>query len=160
MSLVTYDETRPWAKSIAQKVTAKEMPPWHAAEAQRGLFVDERYLSDREIETIVAWARAGAPQGDTADAPPPVEFASNDGWHIGKPDLVLKQPIEYCMADETEDEYQYFEQTIGPDVLPHDRWIKAVEFRPSGKFVHHIIARRSAASRPATSRASTPKGTA
>jgi hypothetical protein len=45
------------------------------------------------------------------------------------------------MADETEDEYQYFEQTIGPDALPEDRWIKAVEFRPTGSFVHHIIAR-------------------
>jgi mono/diheme cytochrome c family protein len=141
MALVTYDETRPWAKSIAKAVESKEMPPWHAAESQRGLFVDERYLSDAEIETIVAWVRAGAPQGDAAAAPPPVEFAANDGWHIGQPDLVLKQPVEYCMADETEDEYQYFEQTIGPDVLPHDRWIKAVEFRPTGKFVHHIIAR-------------------
>jgi hypothetical protein len=141
MSLVTYDEARPWAKSIAQKVKAKEMPPWHASEAQRGVFVDERYLSDREIETLVAWAQGGAPQGDVADAPAPVEFAASDGWHIGKPDLVLKQPVEHCMADETEDEYQYFEQTIGPDVLPHDRWIKAIEFRPTGKFVHHIIAR-------------------
>jgi mono/diheme cytochrome c family protein len=141
MSLVTYDETRPWAKSIAQKVEAKEMPPWHASEAQRGLFVDERYLTDHEIATIVAWARTGAPRGEEADAPPPVDFAATDGWHIGKPDLVLTQPVAYCMADETEDEYQYFEQTIGADLLPRDRWIKAVEFRPTGKFVHHIIAR-------------------
>ena len=141
MSLVTYDEVRPWAKSIAKAVEAKQMPPWHASEAQRGVFVDERYLTDAEIETVVAWVRSGAPQGDPAAAPPPVAFAANDGWHIGKPDLVLKQPVAYCMADETEDEYQYFEQVITAEVLPEDRWIKAVEFRPTGKFVHHIIAR-------------------
>jgi mono/diheme cytochrome c family protein len=141
MSLVTYDEARPWAKAMAKAVEAKEMPPWHAAESQRGLFVDERYLTDQEIATVVAWAKSGAQEGDPADAPPPVEFEANDGWHIGKPDLVIKQPVAHCMADETEDEYQYFKQVITADLLPEDRWIKAVEFRPSGKFVHHIIAR-------------------
>ena len=141
MSLVTYGETRPWAKAIAQAVEAKEMPPWHASEAQRGMFVDERDLTDVEIATLVGWARSGAPEGAAAEAPPPVEFAANDGWHIGKPDLVLKQPVEHCVADETEDEYQYFKQVITEDLLPEDRWIKAVEFRPTGNFVHHIIAR-------------------
>ena len=141
MSLVTYDEVRPWAKSMARLVKAREMPPWHAAKEQRGLFIDERYLADAEIDTIVAWVRSGAPRGDMADAPPPISYPKNDGWHIGEPDLVLKQAVEYCVADETEDEYKYFTQTITADQLPEDRWVKAVEFKPTGKFVHHIIAR-------------------
>jgi mono/diheme cytochrome c family protein len=139
MSLRTYEETRPWAKAIGQAVASGKMPPWHASEAERGLFVDERYLTDHEIATIVAWVRSGAPQGDPADAPPPVDFPVQDGWHIGKPDLVLKLPVTHCLDDDTQDEYETIEQTLTEDVLPHDRWIKALEFRPSGRFVHHII---------------------
>ena len=141
MSLTTYNEVRPWAKSIAQVVESGEMPPWSAAKHQRGKFIDERYLEDDEVRTILAWVRRGAPLGDAADVPAPIDFASNDGWHIGVPDLVLKQPVEHCVADSVEDEYQYFKQIITAEQLPEDRWIKAVEFRPSGRFVHHIIAR-------------------
>ncbi|HVS62754.1 MAG TPA: hypothetical protein VMT85_04520 [Thermoanaerobaculia bacterium] len=141
MSLLTYDEVRPWARSIARVVESGEMPPWHAAEHQRGAFVDERYLEPEQVETLLAWVRTGAPAGDAADAPPPVELASTGGWHIGEPDLVLKQPVEYCVPDAVEDEYQYFRLTLTEDLLPEDRWIKAVEFRPTGSFVHHIIAR-------------------
>jgi len=141
MSLMTYQEVRPWAKSIARVVQSGEMPPWSAAKHQRGEFLDERYLEDTEVETLVAWARGGAALGDVADAPAPLDFASADGWHIGVPDLILKQPVEYCVADDVEDEYQYFKQTITAEQLPQDRWVKAVEFRPTGSFVHHIIAR-------------------
>ena len=56
MSLVTYEETRRWASSIADQVQARLMPPWHASREFRGTFVNERYLEDHEIETLVAWA--------------------------------------------------------------------------------------------------------
>jgi hypothetical protein len=141
MSLISFDEVRPWAKSIARVVESGEMPPWHASSEQRGVFEDERYLTDAQKETILRWVAAGAPAGDVTEAPVPVEFPSDDGWHIGKPDLVLKMPVEYCVPDEVEDEYQYFNQTLTADLLPENRFLKAVEFRPSGKFVHHIIAR-------------------
>lgn len=141
MSLITYDEVRPWARSIARMVRSHEMPPWSASRQQRGLFLDERYLEDDEIDTILAWVQGGAPLGDPADAPPAIDFESNGGWHIGEPDLVLKQPVDYCVPDDVADEYQYFRQTITAEQLPEDRWIKAVEFRPTGQFVHHIIAR-------------------
>ena len=141
MSLIDYAEVRPWAKSIAKVVQSREMPPWSADESHRGEFLAERYLEQAEIDTIVAWARTGAPLGDPAIAPAALDFESSGGWHIGEPDLVLHQPEAYCVEDETEDIYKYFKQTITADQLPADRWVKAVEFRPTGRFVHHIIAR-------------------
>ena len=65
MSLTTYEETRPWARAIARKVKAREMPPWFA-EAPKGVFSNERGLTEKEIETIVAWVDAGAPGGDVS----------------------------------------------------------------------------------------------
>jgi mono/diheme cytochrome c family protein len=62
MSLMTYEEARPYARAIARKVQAREMPPWFA-EAPRGVFSNERILTDKEIQTIVAWVDAGAPAG-------------------------------------------------------------------------------------------------
>ena len=141
MSLLTYDEVRPWAKSIGKHVEARTMPPWHAAQEERGWFVDERFLTDAEIDTVMRWVRDGAPEGDPAAAPAPLAFPDNGGWAIGQPDLVVKMPVDHTIPDEIEDTYETFTQVLGEDVLPEDRWLKAVEFRPTGSFVHHIIAR-------------------
>ena len=80
MSLMSYEDTRPWARAIASKVQSREMPPWFADEP-KGVFENERGLTDTEISTIVDWVEAGAPAGDSADAPPAVVFAetTNDG---------------------------------------------------------------------------------
>ena len=64
MALVTYDETRPWARAIAKAVMAKDMPPWDASPQHAGVFANERTLEQSEIDTLVAWAKAGAPAGD------------------------------------------------------------------------------------------------
>src|SRR5689334_15595707 len=89
MSLLTYQDARPWARSIRQKVTSREMPPWYI-DRHIGItkFKDDPSLTDEEIATIVAWVDAGAPQGRPGDMPKPRVFADDDKWHIGKPDLV------------------------------------------------------------------------
>jgi hypothetical protein len=141
MSFTSYDETRPWAKSIAQKVTTREMPPWHASPAQDGVFANQRGLTDVEIATLTSWASAGAPAGNAADAPPAREWPKSE-WLIGQPDLVINMGNDdkYFVADEVEDIYVNFETKITTDMLPGPRWVKAVEFRPGSSVVHHIVA--------------------
>src|SRR5690242_16318711 len=85
MSLMTFKETRPWAKAIAAKVADGTMPPWHA-DPQYGKFVGERRLTDTQKSTIAKWVAAGAPEGSPADLP--AAPAYNDGWNI-QPDVVL-----------------------------------------------------------------------
>src|SRR5262245_44107846 len=71
MSLVTYEETRPWARAIRERVITRNMPPWHMDKTV-GIqhFANDRSLSDAEIETIVQWVNGGAPQGNPKDMPP------------------------------------------------------------------------------------------
>src|SRR5881394_1593088 len=72
MSLVTYEESRPWARSIKNRVAARQMPPWHIDKAvgvQK--FKNDMSLSDDQIDTIVRWVDAGAPQGNPKDMPAP-----------------------------------------------------------------------------------------
>ena len=83
MSLLSYKDARPWARSIKEKVAGRVMPPWHADPAY-GRFSNDRRLSHKEIDTIVAWVDAGAPEGDPHDLPPAPRFT--EGWKIGKPD--------------------------------------------------------------------------
>src|SRR4051812_46101048 len=87
MSLLTYEDARPWARSIKQRVGAGRRPRWPVARTV-GIrqFKDDPSLTDREIETLSAWAAAGAPRGNPADLPPPRQFDEADRWHIGKPD--------------------------------------------------------------------------
>ena len=112
MSLVTYEEARPWSRSIKSKVLAGEMPPWHAEPAV-GRFSNERGLSDVERDTLVRWVNAGAPQGDPSSLPPAPQFA--EGWQIGTPDVVVEMPKAFVVPAEGEVPYQYF---IAPTNLP------------------------------------------
>ena len=72
MSLVTYEESRPWARSIKSRVASRQMPPWHLDKTV-GVqeFENDRSLNDKEIDTIVKWVDAGAPKGNAADMPAP-----------------------------------------------------------------------------------------
>src|SRR5712691_6151846 len=89
MSFLTYEDVRPWARAIKQKVTAREMPPWFI-DRTIGIskFKDDISLSDSDIETLVAWVDGGSVKGNPADLPLPRKFESDDIWHIGKPDVV------------------------------------------------------------------------
>src|SRR5262245_20990600 len=91
MSLLFYKDARPWARSMREKVVAREMPPWHA-DPNHGEFANDRRLAQKDIETIVAWVDQGAQEGNSKDLPPVPKFT--DGWNIGKPDAVFYLPKE------------------------------------------------------------------
>src|SRR5215510_4573524 len=90
MSLLTYEEARPWAKSIKEKVLMREMPPWHI-DRNVGIqrFSNDISLSDEEIAAIVKWVDNGAPKGNPADIPRARQFDDKETWQIGQPDLIL-----------------------------------------------------------------------
>ncbi len=102
MSLQSYDEVRPWAKSIAREVQNREMPPWFATEHTRGQFHDERVLSEDQITTVVDWVRLGAPAGDPSEAPAPATRTEDQtaGWSVGEPDLIVHLPEPYFVEDD------------------------------------------------------------
>lgn len=138
MSLMTYEESRPWAKSIAQKVKSREMPPWHASLEHAGVFSNERSLTESEIEAVVRWAATGAPAGNPADAPPTPEFETSGGWLIGEPDLIVAMPEPYFVADEIDDLYTAFSVDLTEEQLSEDKWIVAFQCKPGSKFIHHF----------------------
>jgi Domain of unknown function (DUF3471)/Copper type II ascorbate-dependent monooxygenase, C-terminal domain len=135
MSLLTFKDARPWARSIKEKVVAGQMPPWHA-DPHYGQFSNDRRLSQQEIDTIVAWVDQGAKEGNPKDLPSAPSFP--EGWKIGKPDVVLSMPEEYTLEANGSDEYINFEM---PTSFKEDVWIRAAEIHPGNKkVVHHVIA--------------------
>ena len=135
MSLVTFKEARPWARSIKEKVVTREMPPWQA-DPHFGQFANDKRLSQSEIDTIVAWVDGGAKEGDAKDLPAAPNF--KDGWEIGKPDVVLSMQEEYTVEANGPDEYIRF--TI-PTHFTEMKWVKAIEIHPGNKrVVHHAVA--------------------
>jgi mono/diheme cytochrome c family protein len=135
MSLMTYEDARPWARSIKQKVTARQMPPW-GADAPAGTFRNDPSLTQQDIETIAAWVDAGAPKGDDKDLPKAPEFA--EGWTIGRPDVVFEMEEPFHIPAEGAIPYQYIRI---PTHLTEDKWIQAIEIRPGAAAqVHHVIA--------------------
>jgi hypothetical protein len=134
MSLMTYESARPWAKSIRQKVESRQMPPWGADPAY-GTFKNDPRLSQTEIDTITAWVDAGAPKGDPKDLPPAPQF--EEGWSIGKPDVVFSMGEDFQIPATGEIPYKYFKV---PTSLTEDRWIQAIEIRPEARaHVHHVL---------------------
>jgi len=135
MSLLSYQEVRPWAKSIRQRVAERSMPPW-SADPHVGKFSNDPSLSQKEIDTIVSWVDAGAPKGDDKDMPPTPKFT--EGWTIGKPDVVLSMTEEHAIPADGTIPYLYF--TI-PTNFKEDKWVSAMEIRPGNRgVVHHVIA--------------------
>ncbi len=148
MSLRTYEETRPWIRSIREKVASHEMPPWHIDKSV-GIqeFKNDFSLNDAQVKTIVDWVDEGAPKGDPADMPPPKKLADPNAWRgvvdgLGQPDLVITSPT-YTMPAVHQDVWWRPEQPIP---ITEPRWVKAVEIRPSSvegrRMMHHLIAYR------------------
>ena len=140
MSLISYQDVRPWARSIRNKVETRAMPPWHL-DKNIGVqdFLNDPSLSDDQIATIVKWVDTGAPQGNPANMPAVPEFAPADAWQIGDPDLVVRFPT-------------YTVPAVGPDLfgdlftdfgLTEDRYITAIQTKPVGdkarQVVHHAL---------------------
>jgi mono/diheme cytochrome c family protein len=133
MSLLSYNEVRPWAKAIRAAVVQRQMPPW-GADPQYGEFSNDRSLSQQQIDTVVAWVQSGAIEGDPADAPAPLEFVQ--GWSIGAPDAVVQPPKPFEVPAQGAIEYQY---VIFPSGFTEDKWIERVEVRPGNPAVlHHV----------------------
>ena len=140
MSLMTYEEVRPWAKSIAKAVTTKKMPPWFADESTHGVFSNERGLTDEQIEMITEWTQSGVSRGNPKDAPEPVTFQSSNGWLTGEPDLVVRMPEPYFVADDVVDLYVNFvTEPLSDEQLPETRWLRSIEWRGDSDVVHHIV---------------------
>jgi hypothetical protein len=146
MSLRTYEEARPWVRSIAQRVGSRQMPPWHI-DKTIGIqkFKNDRSLSDEQLDTIMAWVAAGAPKGDPKDMPKPKVWNDETGWTMaakyGQPDLIIKSP-EYTMPAVAQD--AWWRPSV-PTGLTEPRWVRAIEIRPVGKgarkITHHALAR-------------------
>src|ERR1051325_2908126 len=134
MALTSYKEIRPWARSIREKIITKEMPPWHADPAH-GKWANDRRMAQSDIDTIVKWIDAGAPEGNPKDLPPMPKFAT--GWQIGEPDVIFYMPAEYSVPAEGAVAYQYF--TV-PSNFKEDMYVEAMEARAGNlAVVHHIV---------------------
>jgi hypothetical protein len=138
MSLLTYEEVRPWAKSIRQKVAAREMPPWFIDKGvgvQR--FKDDVSLSDQEIATILKWVDSGAPMGNPADMPLPRKFENAGTWQIGQPDFLVKLPNDLVVPARAPD--RWADVLVDPG-LKEDRYIQRVQIIPNKGYqvIHHI----------------------
>jgi hypothetical protein len=145
MSLVTYQDARPWARSIKQRVESRQMPPWHI-DRSVGIqkFKNDMSLTDEQVATVVAWVDQGAIEGNPADfKAKPINKtlywqAEADGY--GPPDITIKTP-DYTMPAVHQDEWW---RPVQPIPITEPRWIKMVEIRPSNlqsrKILHHSIA--------------------
>jgi hypothetical protein len=131
MSLVTYEETRPWARAMKARTSLRTrrgaMPPWFV-EKDLGIqqFKDDPSLSEEEIARIASWADNGAPRGNPADMPPPLDFANANKWTIGEPDLVLRSPDVTVPATGPD---KWGSLGLVPTGLTEDRYVSAVEIR-------------------------------
>jgi hypothetical protein len=146
MSLITYDEVRPWARAIKTRVASRQMPPWHI-DRTVGIqhFENDRSLTDKELDTIVRWVDAGAPQGDPKDLPKPKVWPDESTWafaaQLGQPDLVLRSP-DYTMPAQAQDAWW---KPVVDTGLTEARWVRAIEIRPTTlagrRITHHAVAR-------------------
>lgn len=144
MSLVNYNEVRPWAKSIKARVASRSMPPWFIDE-HVGVqnFKDNWSLSNDQVATILKWVDSGAPAGDQNDMPPARHFDPIDSWSLekrfGKPDLIIDS-APYTMAAKGQDQWW---QPTGDINIPQARWVRAMELHPTKagmRITHHAIA--------------------
>ena len=134
MSLLTYEQARPWARAIKDRVVTRQMPPWHV-DRSIGEFDADPSLSDDEITTIAAWADHGALRGNPADAPPPLELEDLNQWTYGKPDLIVSMVEGFTIPSEGPDFYP--SEVVDPG-LTEDRYVKWVQVIPSAWCcVHH-----------------------
>ena len=131
MSLIEYEEVRPWARSMKHRTGLRDkpgvMPPWYI-EKDIGIqeFKNDPSLSDEEVAKIAAWADNGAPRGDPADMPPPMAFIDVDEWEIGQPDLIVSSPSVDVKGDAPD---WWGSHGESPSGLTEDRYVAAIEYK-------------------------------
>ncbi len=147
MSLRTFTDVRPWARSIKARVEARQMPPWHIDKSV-GIkdFKNDRSLNDEQIETIVRWIDQGAPQGNPKDMPPPKAWPTENTWTYAaslgqkEPDLIVRSTpwTQKAGANDT------WWKPVVDTGLTEARWVRAIETRPGTikgrKITHHANA--------------------
>jgi hypothetical protein len=132
--LISYEDAVQRGRKIAEVTASRAMPPWKPAH-DFGEFVGERRLSDDEIESIRRWVEQGMPEGDPARLPALPRFTQ--GWQLGQPDLVLEMPATFELPADGPDVYRNF---VLPTGLTEDKWVRAVELRPSARAAaHHAL---------------------
>ena len=147
MSLQTYEEARPWARSIKARVADRQMPPWHLDKTV-GIqkFKNDRSLNDDQIDTIVKWVDAGAPKGDPKDMPPAKQWPDGQGWNFAaqfgqtEPDMIIRSN-EFTMPAHAQDAWDKRQTPMG---ITEPKWVRAIEIRPTTvkgrRVTHHAIA--------------------
>jgi len=147
MSLKTYAETRPWVRSIKSRVADRQMPPWQI-DRNVGIqkFKNDRSLTDEQVDTIVRWVDAGAPQGDPKDMPAPKTWPDDQGWNFAalfgqkEPDMIIKS-YDFTMPALSQDAW---DKRVTETGITEPRWVRAIEIRPSTlkgrRITHHAIA--------------------
>jgi len=132
--LLTYDDVRKRGKLVASVTKSHRMPPWKAAPGDYP-FENDRTLADADVETLQRWVDAGMPEGDPGRLPERPVFV--EGWQLGKPDLVVSMDRPFTVPAYGRDVYRNF---VVPLNLPEDKWVKAIDFRPSARnVVHHSL---------------------
>ena len=146
MSLITFQEARPWARSIKERVVTRQMPPWHIDQSvgvQK--FKNDMSLTNEQVNTIARWVDGGALEGDPKDLPPAKALITDNEWKgvrdgYGPPDLIVKSS-EYTMAARHQDVWY---RPMSDIPITEPRWAKMVEIRPTNlkgrKILHHSIA--------------------
>lgn len=131
MSLISYEEVRPWARAIRQRTAIRDkagaMPPWYV-EKNIGIqqYKHDPSLSDEEVSAIARWVEAGAPRGDLAHLPAPIAWPDDSAWTIGEPDIIVDGP-EIVVKGNSPDWWGELEPT--PIPLDEDRYVAAVEIK-------------------------------
>ncbi len=134
MPLLTYEQTRPWAKAIRAALLTGKMPPWHA-DPHYGKFLNDLSMTAGEKAKVIEWIDHGAPEGNPADAPKPRVF--QQGWNIPQPDAVFEMPSAFEVPAKGTIDYQYIAVSTH---FTEDKWIQMVEVRPGDpSVVHHAI---------------------
>ncbi len=148
MSLISYEDARPWARSIRSRVEQRQMPPWHI-DRTIGIqdFKNDRSLSDAQIDTITRWVDGGAPKGDARDMPSAKVWPNEQGWNFAaqfgqkEPDLIIRSTpwTQKAGANDT-----WWKPVVATGIT-EPRWVRAIELRPATvkgrKITHHAIAR-------------------
>jgi hypothetical protein len=134
MSFLTYKDTRPWAKAIKAAVVNRKMPPWFA-DPQYGPYANDHSLKQDQIKMIEKWVDSGAPEGDSKDAPPPVQWP--EGWLI-KPDIIIDGPTTDVPAHPKNDVLEWRTVTM-PTGFTKDTWITSIQIKPEFPAITHHI---------------------
>jgi hypothetical protein len=160
MPLLTYEQVKPFAPLIKQRIESRTMPPWHIDKgAGIQQFKNDRSLSDEQIRTISAWVDAGAPMGNPRDLPAPVQWPDPATWQLakdfGQPDLIVKsQP--YTVRSHGQDVWW---RPVTETGITEERWVRAIEIKPSHpngrRTVHHVLTLLEQQERGVTNLAST-----